>query len=355
VQVDQRWRELGVNLLVTALSLLVFFGLAEVGARLGGYAPYTAQADVFRHDFDASRRATMDLFISNETRIWELRPGFVGQRADWGDRSWITITINAQGWRDDEVTLSKPAGVFRIALVGDSVTFGGRVEAKNNFATQLEWNLDAQAPGRFQVLNFGVPGYSTWQELSLLQDKVWNYAPDLVLLSFVMNDLYDNNQASQLDYLSMSRLQGVAKFMREHSAFYRFMREKLLTVRAQAANRDPCAGQDPSFCWNATWPLLDQFIVASRQRQVPFAVVIFPVDEQMRDQPDPNIKVRYQDELRAYAEKNQIPAIDLLGAFVEYRDAGLFVDNYHPTEFGHSVAAVVILDQLKAYRLIPLP
>jgi hypothetical protein len=73
-----------------------------------------------------------------------------------------------------------------------------------------------------------------------------------------MNDIYDNNQAGKLGYLNMTRVQGVARFLRENSAFYRWMRERVLSVEAQMALRDPCAGGDATFCWETTRQLLDQ-------------------------------------------------------------------------------------------------
>lgn len=351
----RRLRSLAINVLVMAVSLIVFFGLAEGLARLGGYAPYPAQADVFRQEFEQSKRAEMGLFSPSPSRIWDLTPGFNGHRADWGSRSWVTITINAQGRRDNEVSLQKPAGTYRIALLGDSVAFGARVEAKNDFATQIEWTLNARSSSlRYQVLNFGVPGYGTWQELELLKDKALAYDPDLVMLAFVMNDLYDNNQAGQMGYLSTLNMQSTARFLREHSAFYRFMREQVLSLEAQAALRDPCAGADPTFCWNTTRQLLDQTIEITRQHGARFVLVVFPIRSQTLA-PDPNIETRYQQVINEYARARGIPAVDLLKAFTENRDQELFVDDYHPTEVGHSIAMIEILEQLDAQGVLPKP
>ena len=350
-----RLRGLAINLLVMAVSLIVFFGLAEGLARLGGYTPYPAQADVFRQEFEQNKRAEMGLFSPSPSRIWDLTPGFNGHRTDWGSRSWVTITINAQGRRDNEVPFPKPAGTYRIALLGDSVAFGARVEAKNDFATQLEWTLNARTPSlRYKVLNFGVPGYGTWQELSALKDKALAFDPDLVMLAFVMNDLYDNNQAGQMGYLSTLHMQSTAKFLREHSAFYRLVREKVLSVEAQSALRDPCAGADPAFCWNTTKQLLDQMVEITHQNGAKLVLVVFPIRSQTFA-PDPNIESHYQQVINEYARAKGIPAVDLLKAFTENGDQELFVDDYHPTEVGHSIAMIEILEQLDAQGVLPKP
>jgi hypothetical protein len=353
MSISKRLRDLGLNLLVMIVSLAVFFGLAEGLARLGGYTPYTAQADIFREEFENSDRAGSDLFTLNPSRVWDLRPGFVGHRTDWGTRNWVTISINSQGRRDKEVPLKKPAGTYRIVILGDSVAFGARVEAKDDFATQLEWNLNARSESlHYEVLNFGVPGYGTWQELSVLKEKALAYNPDLVILAFVMNDLYDNNQAGKLGYLNMTRVQGEAKFFREHSAFYRFMREKVLSVEAQVALRDPCAGADATFCWDTTEHLLDQAVQTTRQNGAKLVLVVFPIRSQTLA-PDSNIEAHYQQVIGAYARKQGLPEIDLLRAFTENRDEELFVDDYHPTEIGHSIAAIEILEQLDAQAVLP--
>jgi hypothetical protein len=47
-----------------------------------------------------------------------------------------------------------------------------------------------------EVINFGVSGYGTAQELLTLREKVWDYAPDLVLLAVTTNnDITDNSRA----------------------------------------------------------------------------------------------------------------------------------------------------------------
>ncbi len=57
--------------------------------------------------------------------------------------------------------------------------------------------------------------------------------------------------------------------------------------------------------------------------------------------------------LRELAGEKVVPEIDLLRAFAENRDDGLFVDDYHPTEIGHSIAAIEMLEQLDAQAVLP--
>jgi lysophospholipase L1-like esterase len=85
----------------------------------------------------------------------------------------------------------KPPGVKRIVSLGDSYTVGYEVEADETFAAVLERKL-VEAGVNVEVLNAGVSGYSNAEECLYLERELLGYAPDLVLVSFYVNDLVDN-------------------------------------------------------------------------------------------------------------------------------------------------------------------
>ena len=106
------------------------------------------------------------------------------------------VRISSAGFRDRERSIAKPAGTFRIAVLGDSYTEAMQVALDETFVARLEQRLGGCAALRarpVEVLNFGVSSFGTAQELELLKRRVWSYAPDLVVLAFLTeNDVVDN-------------------------------------------------------------------------------------------------------------------------------------------------------------------
>jgi hypothetical protein len=94
------------------------------------------------------------------------------------------IVTNSRGLRDHEHSLEKEPGKYRIVVVGDSMTFGaGGVDSKDRFTEVLE-NSDPH----LDVINLGVPAYSTDQEYLYLKQEGLLYHPDLVILCIYRND-----------------------------------------------------------------------------------------------------------------------------------------------------------------------
>jgi len=115
------------------------------------------------------------LFIKDPVLFWKMAPG----KQD----------INSQGFRDREFNPGKEEGVYRIVCMGDSITFGWPTEIDNTYPNTLERLLAERfREKRFEVINAGVPGYTTFQGLLLLENKVAGYDPDLLIIYYGVND-----------------------------------------------------------------------------------------------------------------------------------------------------------------------
>jgi hypothetical protein len=141
------------------------------------------------------------LYEPDRDRGWILRAGVSGV-VTGEDRQFVRI--NSHGFHDRERSYEKPAGTMRIAVLGNSWTEALQVPLEKNYCSVLERLLTGNA--RFggktvEVLNFGVAGYSTGQELLTLQQEAWKYHPDIVLLVFysardVANNMRELNNAA---------------------------------------------------------------------------------------------------------------------------------------------------------------
>ena len=131
------------------------------------------------------------LYELHDSRGWTLRADVSKQHTSEGN---ALVETNEHGFRDLPRSYEKPEGVFRVAVLGDSFIEAKEVALEDSFTRQLESQLQQCQPNRVEVLNFGVQGYGTAQQLLLLREEVLRYAPDLVVLAFFpANDFYDNH------------------------------------------------------------------------------------------------------------------------------------------------------------------
>ena len=162
------------NLVTLGISLLVALALIEAGLRF---------ADQSYPEFNRL----------DERLGWAPRAGVEGLYAMEGR---VRLRINAAGFRDAEHALEKPAGSWRIAVLGDSMTEGREVTLAETFWKVMERRLASclgPAGPVPEVLNFAVNGYGTAQQTIVLEHHAWAYAPDVVLLAFfVGNDVWNN-------------------------------------------------------------------------------------------------------------------------------------------------------------------
>ncbi len=247
-------------------------------------------------------------------------PGMVGR---WTYEGRSTIRISSQGLRDREFSLKRPPGVFRIAVLGDSFMAALEVPAKLNFSKQLERRLrDLGYP--VEVMNFGVPGFSTAQEFIQLKVKVMKFRPDLVILAFFPGNDYRNNlRAWQKDNLrpyliprpdgtlavdnrfresrsfrlKSSWLGSLMYFFKKNSRLFCFLNDQInlwrMRQRGRAVSRAASSGRvAPSIyaprlfpivarAFRVTAQIVDHMAAYSWRRKVGFAVMIIPTAGQV--------------------------------------------------------------------------
>lgn len=127
-------------------------------------------------------------------RGWGLNPGAHGRYTREGNSY---LRINQDGFRGPDYPQTKPPGVIRVAVLGDSYVEAMQVEEEQTFTAVVGRKL-ADCPAlkgrRIESMNFAVDGYGTAQEMLTLRRKVWTYHPDIVVLAiFLGNDVRNNS------------------------------------------------------------------------------------------------------------------------------------------------------------------
>ena len=159
-------KDLGKNLLILFFALLFSLMIAEVVLRFAWDMGSWVERPIYRKSFNPYLR-------------YDLVPG-----AKSGN-----VSINSGGFRGPEYPVQKAANTFRILMLGDSETLSILLPEKDSLAAQLQEILNKKSPGKhYEVLNFGVEGYCTLQELELFKTKGIKYNPDLIILNYCLND-----------------------------------------------------------------------------------------------------------------------------------------------------------------------
>ncbi len=260
--------------------------------------------------------------------------------------------INALGCRGADFPREKPPGVYRILFVGDSFTFGEGVGDDEPFPVRVEAALNASSPPRrVQAVNAGVAGYNTKDEVIYLERRWLALDPDLVVITFFLNDAYDDERFAALEMgqagghlgynvLIPSRLLRWAVARWKGWRLGRSVRE---TYRAQFSGNPAIEGHD----WRDVQASLIHASELLRQRGVPLVLVIFP--ELYDLGPDHPFADIYE-QVAAFARDHGIPVLNLYPPFASRRaeELWVFVNDHHPNAAAHALAADAIVGFLRA-------
>jgi len=163
---------------IKTLVLLAQVGLAlvlaEAGLRLAHYQP--AGGDL---------RGSMEF---DPLLGWRHKPRWSGEIFGPGYRT--AVQYNAHGFRGPDRPYRKPENTSRIVVLGPSLIDGYSVPLPERSTEVLEADLGPT----FEVINLGVAGYGTDQELLMLETEGWKYQPDLVVLTITERAVMENGR-----------------------------------------------------------------------------------------------------------------------------------------------------------------
>ena len=146
-----------------------------------------------------------------------------------------TVELNNHGLRDNNHDYN--SNKYRILVLGDSMTFGYGVENNETYSKILEKKLKEE--GEYEVINAGITGYNTNQELAFLDIEGWKYSPDLIIVGFMLNDVVTNYYDDSIFALENGELfkkyspneissgEKVRNYLSSNSHVYNFVKNRL--------------------------------------------------------------------------------------------------------------------------------
>jgi hypothetical protein len=181
----QRGRNIVTNLILVGISSVISLGLAEFLVAVSRPALTLDRAELFSPG------------IHRQSAIlpFQLKPDYEKTfRSREANRKRL-LTINSHGFRGDEFTWNKPAGTYRILLLGDSFAINIAVSDDAVHSAILEKMLNDEFGGlrRYEVINAGyADGYSPDSYIAFMLHEGFALDPDLVIMQyFVANDFKD--------------------------------------------------------------------------------------------------------------------------------------------------------------------
>ena len=244
------------------------------------------------------------------------------------------------------------AGVFRIAVIGDSFAHGEGVQVDDRFAAKLERMLNANAGVRPACVDvYARCGTSTYQQMPLLE-KALEEEPDLVVLSVCLNDTENRRNPLQLRAwrleMQPAAPSGIWTVLVRVSHLFGLIHYKLEHHKARKGYfRYYKRLYDPAY---DGWRYFTNAIVSMRnacaEHDTPFLVLIHPLlTEPFKEGMYPFEFVH--DAIHAHLDAERIPYVDVLPRVrnaMSVRMTAIPSIDPHPSEIAHRIVAETLFD-----------
>jgi lysophospholipase L1-like esterase len=266
----------------------------------------------------------------------------------------------------DEYGLRNPPGAverradreFRVVVLGASPSLGWGVPDGSTYARLLERRLQAASPDPIKVVNASVIGYSSWQGLRLLRQRIAVLRPDHLVVAFGINDV------TRERFFYSGPVEDKALQVRSVEAVNFVF--QLATTQVLAGLLDRFRARQAS---SAAFPVrvaLEDFKANHRElvalakahgATVSFLIIPFRFPERPLDADPKFLEMRaaesrsklYFDALRSLARDDGVPSCDttepLYGQYEKYFLVDK-ADYIHPNAAGHAVIGEALASQL---------
>ncbi|MBU2677986.1 MAG: SGNH/GDSL hydrolase family protein [Gammaproteobacteria bacterium] len=269
-------------------------------------------------------------------------------------RRWNELNppeLNELGFRDRTVNSVKPPGTYRIAIIGDSLTYGQGLLTEERFSNLLSNELN-KSTGTYEVLNFGRAGAETDDHINILRDNILDFSPDFVLIQWFVNDveISETGRAVSLRLIPSSFIHA---WLHSNSALY-------YLVETQWASLQSTLGLTENYVNNMTRRFknpdseeslsasaaLDRLVSLIRDNDIQTGIVLFPIMADVRGDADEYPLGFLLDRVLAFCSQESIPCLDLRPIYAKaLSPSEMWVNRLdrHPSSAANKLASEAIL------------
>lgn len=304
------------------------------------------------------------------------------------------VSFNSAGMRDREHALAKRDGDYRILVMGDSFMEAFQVPFEASLPARLEQTLAVSTGRTIEVINAGVSGWGTDDELRYFSEYGRTYRPDLVVVAMTLhNDFSDNlrqtwhteregklveQERAPIPWLTYQRLTAQA-YIATRLQMYQLWRKarhrgEMKQMGQQLRSHvetlfDVPLGETTGRGVRLTELLLARLDSVVRAEGGRLAVVLLPLEVQLSDtifstfaasRSDRATSIAFdqpQRQLHQITSRLGIPVVDLLPSFRAWTASGgerLFVErDGHWNARGHRLATDVVAAALVEQGILP--
>ncbi len=260
--------------------------------------------------------------------------------------------INQYGFREREISKQKDPGVYRIAIVGDSYTYGQGIPEDDRFSARIERQLNSVSK-RYEVLNFGRPGAETIDHIRMLED-VFEVKPDYILLQWFSNDVEGHQKSGRPKPYRLFPSDYLSGWLHKNSALFYLINAKWSQLQSQTGIIETYQDSmlrrfsDPdSADSRRANQELNEFIALVKNSNIPTGIVMFPnlveTGNSVENYPYGFLFDRVMDA----CVRNDIQCLDLRPVFAHISPATQLWANRldpHPGSLANEMAAEAILE-----------
>ncbi len=282
------------------------------------------------------------------------------------------VEVNSKGQRGPEYTVEKPENVFRIAIFGDSFTYGFGLPLEETFPVLLQRQLNETFDDSIEVINFGATALNTFEEFMYFCKHGTEVNPDLVLTVWYLNDVetrgyalddlvhFVENDSLRIEQYQLGNRNGRMEMTAQTSdhPFQNLLEDNLYTYRHslrilnQLAHSTPLLTVDPletmytdttSPGYRLSFASLSQFKEKSCDIGAEYGVIIYPsLLELKKDDLNDGIYKKVAD----YCSNKEMPCLNLFPVFKGQKTSEMLTHHtdIHPSAQANSLAVPVMCE-----------